>query len=90
MVTTVLAKSFVEHGHQVTIVTFKPPSPLMRQRLDDRIAFYVLSGYHVGHGNVATLRGILTSRHIEVVINQWGLPFFSSFDFEESGQGAWG
>ena len=59
----------------------------MRQRLDDRIAFYVLSGYHVGHGNVATLRGILTSRHIEVVINQWGLPFFPALILKKAAKG---
>ena len=87
MVTAVLAKSFVEHGHQVTVVTFKAPSPLMRQRLDGRIAFYVLGGYRVGGRNVATLRGILTSRHIEVVINQWGLPFLPALTLKKAAKG---
>lgn len=75
VVTLTLAKSFVEHGHHVGIVCFGKPNPLMTARADKRILFYTLDGFRCSDTNVEKLRAILVGDKVNVVINQWGLPY---------------
>ena len=74
VVTATLASCFVRHGHHVVIATFNPPNTLTVARTDDRVNIYTLDGYVCSSRNVDSLRNILIEHHIQVVINQWGLP----------------
>lgn len=69
-----LASCFVRNGHHVVIATFSLPDALTVARTDDRVKIYTLGDYVYSAKNVATLRNILLDNHIQVVINQWGLP----------------
>lgn len=75
VVTATLAKSFIEHGHNVLITSFKTPNPLMTARLDGRIKVFIIGEFRYSHDNVKKLRTILTDNGIDIVINQWGLPY---------------
>lgn len=74
VVAATLASTFVRHGHHVVIATFKAPDALTVSRTDDRVKIYTIGDYVCSAKNVATLRHILIEHHIQVVINQWGLP----------------
>lgn len=74
IVAATLASCFVRHGHHVVIATFSPPDALTVARTDDRVKIYTIGDYVCSAKNVATLRNILQENHIQVVINQWGLP----------------
>ena len=74
IVAATLASSFVRHGHHVVIATFSLPDALTVARTDDKVKIYTLGGYVYSVKNVTTLRNILLENHIQVVINQWGLP----------------
>lgn len=74
VVAATLASCFVRHGHQVVIATFNPPEDLTVARTDPRVKIYTLDSYVCSSKNVASLRQILIEHHIQVVINQWGLP----------------
>lgn len=74
IVAATLASSFVRHGHHVVIATFGLPDALTVARTDGRVKIYSLGDYVCSAKNVATLRKILLDNHIQVVINQWGLP----------------
>lgn len=74
IVAATLASSFVRHGHHVVIATFCPPDALTVTRTDNRVKIYTIGDYVCSAKNVATLRYILQENHIQVVINQWGLP----------------
>lgn len=75
VVTLTLAESFVEHGHHVGIACFNKPNPLMAERADKRIRFYTLDGFNCSDTNVKKLRSILAGDKVDIVINQWGLPY---------------
>lgn len=75
VVTSTLAQSFVSHGHSVTIVSFKQPNPLMLERLDKRIEVFTLDEFCYSKENVEKLRSVLINKQINIVINQWGLPY---------------
>lgn len=74
IVAATLASCFVRHGHHVVIATFCPPNALTVTRTDNRVKIYTIGDYVCSAKNVATLRYILQENHIQVVINQWGLP----------------
>ena len=74
VVAATLASCFVRHGHHVVIATFSPPNALTVARTDDRVKIYTIGDYVCSAKNVDTLRHILIEHHIQVVINQWGLP----------------
>lgn len=75
VVTSVLAGKFSKQGHHVVIASFNPPAHMMKERLSKSISFYVLDGFHYSRKNIKILQDILENHQIEVVINQWGLPF---------------
>jgi len=73
--TAVLANEFLKIGHEVTFVSFNPPEKSMLRRLNQPIYFYTLDRFRCSRDNIKKLRSVLIERHIDVVINQWGLPF---------------
>ena len=75
VVTTVLADRFVEDGHEVTIVSFEGGRPDAAAHLHPSVAVRRLKFPLVSTANVARLHGILVERNIDIIVNQWGLPF---------------
>ena len=75
MVTNVLASRFLDNGCRVSIVSFIEPSNEILCRKDSRIIYYLLSGFNTSKKNIDQLRNILIEEKIDIVINQWGLPY---------------
>ncbi len=75
VVTATLAKSFVDHGHNVSIAVFNKPNPQMVARLDTRVKVYTIGEFRYTESNVWKLRKILIQEKADIVINQWGLPY---------------
>lgn len=75
VVTMTLAKAFVKHGHRVCIFSFYRADEILEKRLPNEISLFIANGYKNNTENVNMLRQLLIERKIDVVINQWGLPF---------------
>lgn len=75
VVTSVLANCFLKHGHRVSIASFKQPNSMMVERTDSHIHFYTLGKFECSSNQISKLRNILKQEHIDIVINQWGLPY---------------
>lgn len=78
VVTSVLAKSFNDNNNNVVIACFNQPNKMMVERTCNDVKVYSLNGFRYSEGNVAKLRDILISEKIDVVINQWGLPYIGA------------
>lgn len=74
-VTITLANSFVSHGHHVTIASFEKPWEDAVKRSSPSVRFYTLGAFKKTKSNVERLNKILCEEKIDVVINQWGLPY---------------
>lgn len=76
VVTNFLGSHFAAKGHQVSIATFNKPSAEMVAKHNPIISLFQLrGGYSVSKSCISSFREILIERHIDVIINQWGLPF---------------
>ena len=75
VVTTVLANRMVSDGHHVTIVSIEQPHMELAEQLANGIDVLRLDYPVNSNANVEKLHGIIVERNIDVVINQWGLPF---------------
>ena len=75
VVTMTLAKAFVKHGHQAYIFSFYRADEILEKQLPKDIPLFIANGYKNSKENVKMLRQLLIERKIDVVINQWGLPF---------------
>lgn len=75
VVTMTLAKGFAANGHKVGIFSFYRADEILEKQLPDFIPLYIGSGYKDSRDNVALLHHTLVEKHIDVVINQWGLPY---------------
>ena len=75
VVTSILANKFVSEGHQVILWAFYEKNPSLENRLDKRIELVYNKGFSFCKENVESLRSILIRKNIQVVINQWGLPY---------------
>lgn len=75
VVTATLADTFIKKGHQVVIASFKQPNDMMVKRTNPAVRFYTIGDFKFSKENVDVVRSILQENHINVVINQWGLPF---------------
>ena len=87
VVTATLADTFVKHGHQVVITSFKQPNEMMVKRTNPNVSFYTIGDFKYCKENVETIRNILKTHHIDVVINQWGLPFVPCKVLNEAKEG---
>ena len=67
-ITTVLANAFIRQGHSVSIACFRGKCEAAKFGLDPQVHGYSLESID--------LRSILVDRKIEVIINQWCLPFY--------------
>lgn len=75
VVTAVLANKFVEEGHRVSVFSYLGGKHSIAERFDKRINLYQQNDYSQSKENVAKLRKVLVDDKIDVVINQWGLPY---------------
>ena len=75
VVTMTLAKTFAKHGHHVGIFSFYRADDILEKQLPKDIPLYIAHGYKNSRENISMLRQLLVDKKIEVVINQWGLPF---------------
>lgn len=75
VVTATLADTFVRHGHQVVIASFKQPNDMMVKRTNHNVRFYTIGDFKCSKENVEAVRRILVDNQINLVINQWGLPY---------------
>lgn len=75
VVTACLANSFVSHGHSVSIFAFADAEHSITNRLDSRVKTYTLRRLAVTDENVYAMRAVMLEDRVQVVVNQWGLPF---------------
>ena len=75
VVTAVLANKFVAEGHGVSVFSFLGGKHSIAERFDCHIKLYAQNDYTVSKENVAMLRKILVDDKIDIIINQWGLPY---------------
>lgn len=75
VVTTVLANKFVAEGHGVSVFAFLGGKHSIADRFDSRVKLYQMNDYSKSKENVNRLRQILQDDNINVIINQWGLPY---------------
>lgn len=87
MVTNVLASRFLDNGCRVSIVSFIEPSNEILCRKDSRIIYYLLSGFNTSKKNIDQLRSILIEEKIDIVINQWGLPYVPIYVLKKASKG---
>lgn len=87
VVTSVLATSFIDNNNNVIIVCFNQPNKMMVERTCDEVKVYSLNGFRYSDSNVLKLRDILISENIDVVINQWGLPYIGAKVLDKAKKG---
>lgn len=75
IVTCFLANRFVNEGHKVTILGFANAKNSIISKLDVRIKTYTLCAFKFNKENVNFMRRVMFDENIQIVINQWGLPF---------------
>ena len=76
IVSTVLANQFIEDGHQVTIASYKQPLHDAAQlNLSDQCELLFLSYPVLSLKNIKKLREYIQTHQIEVLVNQWVVPF---------------
>lgn len=75
VVTTVLANRFVKDGHNVTIVSIEQPNPELLGSLDPKVETRKLEYPVTSESNVKKLHAIVMDKDINIIINQWGLPY---------------
>lgn len=76
-VSTILANEFVNRGYEVTIVSFDQPHPeLVEKELNPTVKLYKLDFPVSKKSNINALREIVKIRSIDIIINQWAVPFY--------------
>lgn len=77
-VTTILANHFVKKGYDVGIASFQQPKMELMTELSKRVSFYSLSLPVMSSNNIRTLSDIILKSHVDTIINQWCLPFYTN------------
>ena len=75
IVTVELANKFVIEGHNVVIWDFYNGLTTLRDRLNAEVPIVYGNGFKVSKENVNSLRSTLIKYNINIIINQWGLPY---------------
>ena len=79
IVSTTLANQFIEDGHHVTIASYKQPlNEATRLNLSNQCNLLFLSYPVLSIKNIKKLREYILSHQIEVLINQWVVPFYAT------------
>lgn len=75
-VSTILANEFVKRGEKVTIASFEQPHPELSSELADGIELLSLSLPVKSSRNLYLLRNTIHEKDIDIIMNQWCLPFY--------------
>lgn len=75
IVTATLANKFVEEKHNVTIFSFFQAKTSVENRLCPEIAVYSQKEYSCSDENIKAMRKVLIDNKIDIIVNQWGLPY---------------
>lgn len=76
-VSTILANEFVDKGIQTSIVSFEQPFPeLAKKELNPNVNLYKLDFPVNTKANKITLRRIIREEKIDILINQWCIPYY--------------
>lgn len=76
-VSSVLANGFVEMGYGVSIASFEQPHPeLIETELNSAVKIYKLSYPVSAKSNIFRLNEILKSNNVDIIINQWSVPYY--------------
>ena len=86
-VTTSLANKFKEEGHQVVLWVFYEGQTTLVDRLHKGIRLIYGNGFKASTENQRLLRQTLISYEIDLVINQWGLPFIPAYTLKKASRG---
>lgn len=87
VVTATLANKFHAEGHGVVLWAFYEGKTTLADRLDDGIILHYAHGFKTSNENVRDLRQTLIDNKIDVVINQWGLPFVPAHTLKKASRG---
>lgn len=87
VVTSVLANKFVAEGHSVVLWAFYEGKTSLADRLDARVKLIYGHGFHAGKANIISLRKALVDNKVQVVINQWGLPYVPALTLKKASSG---
>lgn len=75
VVTTILANRMVSDGHRVSIASIEQPHMELKSQLNKSVNLIKLSYPVLCKDNVDILHQYIVEKRVDVVINQWGLPF---------------
>lgn len=84
VVTVVLSDLMVKYNHKVVVACYKKPNPQMLGRLGSNITFVELGGFNTSKKVINNLRETLSKFSIDIVINQWGLPYQTAFTLKKA------
>lgn len=87
VVTCTLANKFVSEGHQVMLWAFCKGSSSLEDRLDKRIELVYNKGFILCKENINSLRDMIIKKHIQIVVNQWGLPYIPALTLDKAAKG---
>ncbi len=75
VVSQVLANEFIKHGHNVSFFIMRIEKYDVLDKLETGIKVFKTESYGLTTNNIKCLRKVLIDNSIQVIINQWGLPF---------------
>ena len=79
IVSTTLANQFIKDGHQVTIASYNQPlNEATRLNLSDQCTLLFISYPVLSIKNIKKLREYILTHEIDVLINQWVVPFYAT------------
>lgn len=78
-VTTILANSFACQGYCVHIASFEQKDMELIDELSPKVKFHKLSHCVMSIKNIYIVRKLLIDNSIDILINQWCLPYHVSF-----------
>ncbi len=75
-VTTCLANDFVRQGHICSLVSFEERDGDFSETLDKSVKLFKLRYPTFSLENIRQLRKIVKEQNIDIIINQWAIPFY--------------
>lgn len=75
VVTTVLANRFTQDGHNVVIASIEQPHMELADKLEKGIDIVKFEYPITNKSNIHQLHSLIVDRNIDLIINQWGLPY---------------
>lgn len=87
VVTVVLANKFKKEGNNVVLWAFYESNTSLRDRLDVEIPIVYGNGFRFSETNIKSLRDTILCNRIDIVVNQWGLPFIPAYTLKKAIKG---